>query len=70
MRAKIAPSSKTEARDLHMRLVLGGCRSPYPSGRTVNVYTEALMGFSHVHCSDGLSYPYSLKAASLKQLWL
>lgn len=34
----------------------GGCRSPHPSGRTINVYTEALMRFSHVHCSDGLSY--------------
>ena len=43
--------------NLHMRLVLGGheMRSRHPPVRILKVYTEALTGFSHIYCPDGLS---------------
>lgn len=45
-------------RNLHGRLVLGihkMSRSLHPSTRILNIYTEALNGFSHIHYPDGLS---------------
>lgn len=41
-----------------MGLVLGGyktSRSLHPSPRILNVYIEALAGFSHVYCPDDLN---------------
>ena len=40
------------------RLVLGGhktSRSPHPPATILEVYIETLIGFSHVHCPDGLN---------------
>lgn len=48
---------KFKQRNLHARFVLDGCkmrRSPYPPARIVKVYREALTGFCHIYCLDGL----------------
>ena len=44
--------------NLHMGLVLGSCkmsRSLHPPARIFKVYIEALTGFSHEYCPDGLN---------------
>ena len=43
--------------NLHRRLLLHDCkmsRSLHPFARTLRVYIEALTGFSHIYCLDGL----------------
>lgn len=44
--------------DLLMKLILGGhkmSRSPHPLARILNIYIEALTGFSLIYSPDGLN---------------
>lgn len=54
----------------HQQACLGHCKrkgSPNLPAIILTVYTEALMGFSHMYHPDGLTTPYSLQFASLKR---
>ena len=56
--ARLVDGSLKKKGNLHMRLVLGDCktsRSLRPPARILKVYTETLTGFSHISCPDGLN---------------